>query len=123
MESSQLTTADLANAANGRIQEEPVRPQSQMDDSHSEPLLGRDFSDEMRNRWERIQAGFVDDPRASVKDADELVATAIKRLAETFAEERARLEREWSQGNDVSTEDLRQGLRRYRAFFQRLLAV
>ena len=87
------------------------------------PLLPDDFSNEMRTRWENIQTAFVDDPRFSVQQADELVASAIKRLAESFATERGGLEQQWSQGSDVSTEDLRQALRRYRAFFQRLLTV
>jgi hypothetical protein len=120
-ESQQLTTADLANTANRHdLQEDENRA---TDDQNNGPLLARDFSDQMRSRWEASQAGFVDDPRISVQRADELVAMAIKRLAESFAEERAKLEHEWSQGNDVSTEDLRQGLRRYRSFFHRLLAV
>jgi len=78
-------------------------------------------SAEMRTNWQRIQADFVDDPRASVEKADELVAGAIKRLAEIFAKERADLEGAWSRGGEVSTEDLRQALRRYRSFFDRLL--
>jgi hypothetical protein len=47
----------------------------------------------------------------------------MKRLAEMFAEERARLEGQWDRGDDVSTEELRLALRRYRAFFGRLLSV
>ena len=117
-ETGQLTTAELANAANGREVEAPAA-QTQ----YAGPLFPGDFSDEMRTRWESVQAGFVDDPRVSVQKADELVAAAIKRLAESFADERARLEQEWSRGNDVSTEDLRQALRRYRSFFQRLLSI
>jgi len=110
IESQQLTTADLANVAN-------------RSEEHTGSLLGPDFSAEMRTRWEAIQTEFVDDPRTSVQQADELVATAIKKLAESFAAERSKLEQEWSKGNNVSTEDLRQALRRYRAFFNRLLAV
>lgn len=117
MTSDQLTTADLANVANGE------RASKAGFNQNIAPLLTGEFSSEMQNRWESIQAGFVDDPRVSVQQADELVASAIKKLAESFAEERARLERQWSQGNDVSTEDLRQALQRYRAFFHRLLAV
>ncbi|HWC97832.1 MAG TPA: hypothetical protein VG456_13805 [Candidatus Sulfopaludibacter sp.] len=113
----QLTTADLANTANGRDMETGEKV------THNEPLLPRDFSDDMRTRWEAIQTGFVDDPRVSVQRADELVASAIKKLAESFADERGRLEQQWSRGNDVSTEDLRQALRRYREFFNRLLTV
>jgi hypothetical protein len=128
-ESEQLTTADLANLANGRDPQEPRKSEHQVpgppraDDHSSEPLLSRDFSNEMRTRWETIQTGFVDDPRISVQQADELVATAIGKLAESFAQERTKLEEEWSKGNDVSTEDLRQALHRYRAFFHRLLSI
>ena len=126
---TQLTTADLANVVNGRDRQEPgqreyrVPGSHQGEDQYSEPLLPRDFSAEMRTRWETIQTGFVDDPQISVRQADELVATAVKKLAESFAQERAKLEQEWSKGNDVSTEDLRQALRRYRAFFHRLLSI
>ncbi|MCU1338336.1 MAG: hypothetical protein JWO19_3917 [Bryobacterales bacterium] len=65
----------------------------------------------------------MDEPRHAVEKADELVASVIKRLAEVFAEERGKLEAAWGKGNDVSTEDLRQALRRYRSFFDRLLSV
>jgi hypothetical protein len=58
-----------------------------------------------------------------VENADGLVASAMKRLAEIFAQERATLEGQWAQGNDVNTEDLRIALRRYRSFFDRLLSV
>jgi len=115
--SEQLTTADLANVANEGERREPE------EGAHSTPLLTGEFPAEMRNRWETVQTGFVDDPRVAVQHADELVASAIKKLAESFAEERSRLEQQWSKGNDVSTEDLRQALRRYRSFFHRLLSV
>jgi hypothetical protein len=127
METKQLTTADLANAANGRDRQEPDAAESRVqrptEDQYSGPLLPQDYSADMRTRWEGIQTGFVDDPRTSVQQADELVAAAIKKLAESFAGERAKLEEEWSKGNDVSTENLRQALRRYRAFFHRLLSI
>lgn len=125
----QLTTSDLANAANGRDTQQRDLPEQRRPDPHQTeepsagPLLAHDLTQEMRTRWEAIQIAFVDDPQVSVQRADELVALAIKKLAESFAEERASLEQEWSKGNDVSTEDMRQALRRYRAFFQRLLSV
>ena len=77
----------------------------------------------MRRAWESIQAGFVDEPRRAVEDADHLVASAMKRLAEMFADERQRLESQWDRGDDVSTEELRVALQRYRGFFGRLLSV
>jgi len=40
-----------------------------------------------------------------------------------FSEERKNLEAQWERGGDVSTEDLRVALQRYRSFFARLLSV
>ncbi len=77
---------------------------------------------ELRARWDKTQIGFVDEPRAAVEQADSLVATVVKRIAEQFAAERADLEHQWDRGTEVSTEDLRQALRKYRSFFDRLLA-
>jgi hypothetical protein len=89
----------------------------------SEPLFSDHEATGFRSRWEQIQTGFVDEPRHSVERADELVADAMKRLAEVFSDERARLEKQWTSGEDVSTEDLRLALQRYRSFFDRLLSV
>ena len=86
-------------------------------------LLPSDENDEFQRRWEQIQTGFVDEPRQTVEQADELVAHVMKRLAEGFAAERERLEQQWGRGEDVSTEDLRIALQRYRGFFQRLLSA
>jgi len=77
----------------------------------------------LRNRWSDIQTGFVDEPRRAVEQADTLVADVMKRLAEGFAAERTSLERQWDRGDNVTTEDLRVSLQRYRSFFDRLLAV
>lgn len=74
-------------------------------------------------QWKDIQAEFVDEPRKAVQAADALVAELMQRLAQMFASERAQLESRWAGGEDVSTEDLRRGLRRYRSFFERLLAA
>ena len=83
------------------------------------------FSDsdqrELRNRWSNVQTGFVDEPRKAVQEADNLVASVMKRLAEGFANERSNLEKQWDRGDNVSTEDLRVALQRYRSFFDRLL--
>jgi hypothetical protein len=74
-------------------------------------------------RWKDIQAEFVDEPTTAVREADALVAELMQRLATMFASERAELENRWAGGNQVSTEELRQGLRLYRSFFERLLAA
>ena len=76
-----------------------------------------------RSRWDAIQTGFVDEPRAAVEQADALVAQVVSRVVQVFGEQRTTLEREWGRDRDVSTEDLRVALTRYRAFFDRLLSV
>ena len=86
-------------------------------------LLSTDLSTDFQARWESIQTQFVDEPRGAVQDADKLVATVMQQLAEGFAQERERLESQWDRGEDISTEDLRVALRRYRSFFQRLLSA
>ncbi len=87
------------------------------------PLFAQNDTQDLRSRWEKIQSGFVDEPRTAVVEADELVANAIKRLTEVFATERQKLEADWGKTDNVSTEDLRVALRRYRSFFDRLLTV
>jgi len=87
------------------------------------PLLEDHEVTDLRERWQRIQGTFVDDPQASVELADKLVATAIQRLTEIFAAEKSTLEASWAQGNQISTEDMRQALRRYRSFFDRILTI
>lgn len=89
----------------------------------STPLFSTDEAGQLREKWQAVQVGFVDEPRTAVQQADGLVANAIKRLAEIFANERNRLDQEWDRGGDVSTEELRVALQRYRSFFDRLLSV
>jgi hypothetical protein len=92
-------------------------------DEDATPLFSERESKEFFGRWDALQVGFIDEPRRAVEQADNLVAGAMKRLAEVFAEERARLESQWDRGDNVSTEDLRVAMRRYRSFFRRLLSV
>jgi hypothetical protein len=89
--------------------------------SSLEPLLASDEKDSFLRQWEAIQTGFVDEPRQAVAQADALVAGLTRRLTETFSDARGQLEAQWDRGDDVSTEDLRVSLQRYRSFFARLL--
>jgi hypothetical protein len=92
-----------------------------------EPRTSLLEGDELRSfsaRWKEIQAEFVDEPRTAVEQAEALVAELMQRTAEMFARQRAELRQRWeSSGNGISTEELRQNLRRYRSFFERLLAA
>ena len=92
-------------------------------DEQAAPLFSPEEAKDFRARWDTIQVSFVDDPRLVVEQADSLVAVTMQRLAEMFAAERAKLEGQWDRGDNVSTEDLRLALRRYRSFFGRLLSV
>jgi hypothetical protein len=87
------------------------------------PLLAADDAEGFRARWTDVQTGFVDAPRQAVERADELVAEVMQHLARTFTDERRRLEGHWDRGDEVSTDDLRTALQRYRSFFERLLAT
>jgi hypothetical protein len=118
---NRLTTADLV-AANGTLGgSTPAAAKAAQ--KPNVPLFVPSDTQDFRSRWERIQSGFVDEPRTAVVKADELVANAIKRLAEVFATERHNMETEWDKTDNVSTEELRIALRRYRSFFDRLLSV
>ncbi|WP_177181570.1 hypothetical protein [Streptomyces sp. TLI_105] len=86
-------------------------------------LLDAEADEAFRTRWHEIQSQFVDDPRGAVHEADELVTEVIRRLAATFADRKRDLEGQWSEGEDVDTEDLRTALRQYRSFFNRLLTT
>lgn len=84
-------------------------------------LLEASEAEHLRTRWSEIQGKFVDDPRSSVQSADELVTEVIGKITKMFDDEHAGLENQWKQGNDVSTEDLRKALQKYRSFFNRLV--
>lgn len=86
-------------------------------------LLGQEELEGIVDRWRDIQSGFVDEPRRAVMDADALVADLMQRLTRRFATEREELQSRWMADDGASTEELRQGLRRYRSFFERLISV
>jgi hypothetical protein len=94
---------------------------SAREEPHAQPA-GAGEHERFVARWLEIQAGFVDEPGRAVQDADALVVDLMDQLARRLASERERLQPREGTG-DLSTEDLRQGLRRYRALFERLLAV
>jgi len=87
----------------------------------STALLDREESEHLHTRWNEIQGRFVDEPRSAVQQADALVTEVIEKITQMFSNEHSSLEGQWKQGNDVSTEDLRKALQRYRSFFNRLV--
>jgi hypothetical protein len=126
------TAAQPAAVPSADRDEPAVEPEAEPSTDRAEParedrddarLLADDEGAELSRRWETIQVTFVDDPRRAVEEADGLVAHVMQQLADGFARERETLEGQWSRGEDVSTEDLRVALQRYRSFFQRLLSA
>ncbi len=88
-----------------------------------EPLFENDEAEKFRTQWMNIQSEFVENPQASVREADKLVADVLKSVTIGFHDRRTSLERQWNNGNNISTEDLRLMLKRYRSFFNRLLTL
>jgi hypothetical protein len=140
-DTEELTTADLARANRGVDKPpteigvgrpKPVRPEHSTTETtenrpvpiaEASPLFPEDQLQELKTRWDKIQTSFVDEPRAAVEEADELVASTMQQLASAFAKERTNLEQQWDRGDNVSTEDLRVAFQRYRSFFRRLLSM
>ena len=121
-----MSTADIVEVieeGNTDWMETEDEPTSETVESQPVSLLRGDEIDELRSRWNAVQIEFVDEPRASVERADALVAEIMKRIAQMFAEKRAVLDEQWVNHEDVSTEDLRVALQRYRSFFNRLLSL
>jgi hypothetical protein len=125
-----LSTSDLAAADRDRPAPHadpddrvPPAAASSATEEAPAPLFAIEDASGYRTRWGAIQTGFVDEPRKAVEEADTLVAEVMKRLAEVFSDERRQLESQWERADQISTEDLRLAMRRYRSFFERLLAI
>jgi hypothetical protein len=101
----------------------PAEPAAEASDTGVQSLFGDGELSDFHSRWTEVQAAFVDDPRDCVQKADGLVSDVVDRLTAGFSQARSGLEEQWSRGEQVSTEDLRIALQRYRDFFERLLAV
>ena len=109
-------------AADGARGDMPATAMTDRNEPNVELLPG-EAGEEFSRRWEQCQSHFVDEPRESVEQADQLVADVIRELASHFASARQGLETQWSRGEEVTTEDLRVVFQRYRSFFNRLIAV
>jgi hypothetical protein len=77
---------------------------------------------QLHEQWSAIQSSFVDDPRASVAAAAELVTEAIEALMAAVQERERGLRGEWERGG-ADTEDLRNTLRGYRGLLDQLAGL
>ena len=73
---------------------------------------------EGKSDWQRVQASFVDDPRASVDAAANMVNEAVVAI-----QDRERQLRSTWEGNGSDTEKLRAAFRDYRALYDQLTGL
>lgn len=111
-------------------EEETMETERRMKEDSSEEerfdqnlLLDEDEAEDYRSDWLEIQTRFIDDPRDAVDNADELVSDLMDTITSNLAQQRDSLERQWGEGSEPSTEELRRSMMRYRSFFQRLLTL
>jgi hypothetical protein len=123
----ELSPAVMTNESNSDYQatlggpEAPSAPGLQPASFTSGSLV--DDPEDLRRQWEAVQVAFVDDPSRSVDDAEKLVSSAIDQMLAGFQRQRRRLDDQWSDGEEPSTDDLRNAFQRYRDFFERVLAA
>ncbi|WP_433323702.1 hypothetical protein [Spirillospora sp. CA-294931] len=87
-------------------------------------LLDKERADRLRQRWREVQSGFVDDPGEAVRRADALTGEAVEAIAEALNAQRRELDSRARTGSgEPDTERLRQTLRAYREFLDRVLAT
>jgi hypothetical protein len=134
------TTADVsANGARANGAPAESRP------GEAAGALG-DFSDltygnlipdaaQYTNQWRQVQFKFVDDPRASVTEAADIITQVTTRLEaaiqerqraieerqRAIAEQQRSLRGRWGEGTNADTEGLRETLRMYRTFLDQLI--
>lgn len=124
----QPTDATAASGGGRRIDRDPsserIAPEAgagPATGSGQDGLLTAEDRDGYQRRWDDIQVRFIDEPRQSAREADDLVSEVAQRIADRFSSQRQDLERRWESGDEPTTEELRQAVQRYRDFFQRLV--
>jgi hypothetical protein len=126
---------DLAGADEDRPRAHPLPATASLD----EPLLGD--ADRLRTRWQRVQAGFVDDPREAVGEAADLIEQTAQAMVAALRQRQRQLRVMWESGpaggpvsgdgapgdgapgdgaRGQDTEHLRQMMRHYRTLFNQL---
>jgi hypothetical protein len=121
-EGDRIAASDATPEANATAEARADEATQEAGETPTQLFAGNE-REEAERRWRDIQANFVDEPRSSVEEANTLVADLMDRLVSGFGAERSRLEAQWGRGEDVTTEELRVVLQRYRSFFSRLLDV
>jgi hypothetical protein len=85
------------------------------------PVFAPESAESFRVRWSSIQAGFIDDPRHAVEDADRFVTDVVQSFTSGVEARRRTLTSAWEQDGHGRTEELRLTMREYRALVDRIL--
>ena len=120
-----VTDAPFGGAATA---EAPLSSAADLDPNA--PLLGDPVG--LRASWQQAQAGFVDDPRAAVADAAELVEHTAQTLIGSLQQRQRALRTQWDNngsgetgpdttGDRSDTEQLRHLMQDYRNLFNQLV--
>ena len=117
----------VADQATTPVVEAPLSSATDIDPNA--PLLGDSVG--LRASWQAAQAGFVDDPRAAVADAAELVEHTAQTLIGSLQQRQSQLRAQWDNngsgdlGADTGvlsdTEQLRHLMQNYRNLFNQLV--
>jgi hypothetical protein len=121
-QSEQMTSEQRETGQPETEQRTAGQPAAGAEDERRERLVPEDHAASYGSRWDAVKGTFVDEPREAVAQADALVGELLDELETLFREQRRSIEHGLDT-DETSTEDLRMALRRYRSFFERLLAV
>lgn len=96
---------------------------------HESRLLPHEECDKLSTRLQHAVAGFVDEPRSAVEEADHVLEEVAARFADAVKQRRRTLRSSWQAGDGGQdkavgagdTEQLRLALRDYRELTERLL--
>jgi len=113
---------ESALAYDDEAQQEPVVTGSPQQQETRTKLFEEHEAEQFRTQWREVQAGFVDEPRSAVREADSLVGKMLDDLKRHIDEQKRALNGDWdSDGKD--TEELRLAFQRYRGLFDQILSV
>ncbi|MET9454191.1 hypothetical protein ABZY05_03745 [Streptomyces canus] len=99
-------------------------------ESHEARLLPHEESEKLSTRLQHAVAGFVDEPRSAVEEADHVLEEVAARFTDAVKQRRRTLRNSWQTGDGGrddkavgagDTEQLRLALRDYRELTERLL--
>jgi hypothetical protein len=117
------TTEYIETTAGEKVEQFERMAPRKIEENRSEPWLADAEIDELQSRWNSVQIEFIDEPRASVEQAEALVAETTEKIVRMLSERKASVDQDWRSNNDITTEDLRMALQRYRTFFNRLITM